>query len=142
MRGFSPLAAVACLTILAGIGCSKAQAFKPSGSLPPGTLLFHFTNKVEGPVELVLDGVPIPVTPNKKQVPNLVISGLSAGTHRYFLASPKDAFGPDHGEITMPTDQGIFLVNFSQHFNAVLYGKTEPAPAPQGIPGVIARMTP
>jgi hypothetical protein len=142
MRGFSPLATVACLTILAGVGCSKAQAFKPSGPLPPGTLLFHFTSKVEGPVELVIDGIRIPVSPNKKKVPNMVISGLAPGVHRYFLSSSRDAFGPDHGEVDMPQAQGIFLVNFAQHFDAVLYGKTEPTPTPQGMPGVSARMVP
>jgi L-2-hydroxyglutarate oxidase LhgO len=71
-----------------------------------------------------------------------VVSGLAAGTHRYFLSSPKDAFGPDHGEVAMPQDQGIFLVNFAQHFNAVLYGKPEPAAPTEGIPGVTARMEP
>ena len=140
MRGLRLLAAVACITI--GIGCRKAETFKPRQPLPTGTLLIHFTNKVEGPVSLLIDDLRIPVVRNKKRVRNLVIRGLSAGRHSYFISSSRDAFGPDHGEVTLPQDDGIYLVNFSQHYNAVLYGKSEPAEAAQGIPSVSARMEP
>ncbi len=140
MQGLRLLAAVACITI--GIGCRKAETFKPQRPLSAGTLMIHFTNKVEGPVDLLIDDLRIPVLGNTKKVRNLVIRGLSAGRHRYFISGPRDAFGPDHGEVELPQDQGIFLVNFSQHYNAVLYGKAEPTEATQGIPGVSARMEP
>jgi hypothetical protein len=139
--GFFRLSAVvACITM--GIGCQKAEVFKPQHPLSTGTLMFHFTNKVAGPVDLILDDVHIPVLQSKKKVRNLVIRGLSAGKHRYFLSSPRDAFGPDHGEVELPQDHGIFLVSFSQPYNAVLYGQAEPIEAAQGIPGVSARMEP
>lgn len=138
MQGSRLLAVVACTAL--GIGCRKADSFKPQHSLPVGTLLIHFTTKVEGPVELVLDGVQIPVVRNKRKVNNLVVRGLAPGNHRYFISSPRDAFGPAHGEVVLPQDRGTFIVNFAQHYNAVLYGKTEtPAPT-QGLPGVSARM--
>jgi hypothetical protein len=142
MRGSLSIAAVTCLAILAGIGCSKTHAYQPSGPLPAGTLMFAFTNSVAGPVELTIDDVRIPVAQNKKKASKLVISGLPAGTHHYFLSSPRDAFGPDHGDVLMPRDSGVFLSNFAQDFKAVLYGKIEPAPPTQGIPGVAARMEP
>ena len=139
--GFLRLSAVvAC--IMVGIGCRKVEPFKPQHPLSAGTLMFHFTNKVEGPVDLILDDLHISVAQNKKKVRNLVITGLPSGRHRYFLSSPRDAFGPDHGEVELPQDNGIFLVNFSQPYNAVLYGKAEPIEAVQGMPGVSARMEP
>jgi hypothetical protein len=42
----------------------------------------------------------------------------------------------------MAGDRGTFLVNFSQHYNAELYGKAEPTEVTQGIPGITARMEP
>ncbi len=140
MQGLRLLTAVACITI--GMGCRKADTFKPQSPLSAGTLMIHFTNKVEGPVDLLIDDLRVPVSPSKKKVRNLVIRGLSPGHHRYFIFGSLDAFGPDHGEVELPQDQGLFLVNFSQHYNAVLYGKAEPAEAAQGIPGVSARMEP
>lgn len=140
MQGLRLLAAVACITI--GIGCRKAESFKPQHPLSTGTLMIHFTNKVEGPVELLIDDVRVPVGRSKKKVGNLVIRGLSAGRHRYFISSPRDAFGPSHGEVELPQDHGIFLVNFSQRYNSVLYGRPEPTEPPQGIPDVTARMEP
>jgi hypothetical protein len=140
MQGTRLLTVAACLAL--GIGCRKAEPFKPQQPLSVGTLLIHFTAKVEGPVELLLDDVRIPVANSKKKVHNLVVRGLAPGRHRYFISSPRDAFGPAHGEVELPQDRGTFLVNFSQHYNAVLYGKTEPAPPAQGLPGVSARMEP
>lgn len=139
MRGLRLLAVLACITI--GFGCRKAHTFKPSHALAPGTLLIHFTHKVEGPVDLLIDDVRIPVQQRKKKkATNLTIAGLAAGRHRYFISSPRDAFGPDHGEVELPRDQGVYLVNFSQHYNAVLYGKPEPVQAAEGLPGVSARL--
>lgn len=140
MRGFQPLAAMAGIALVAMTGCSKAKVFTPSRPLPAGTLLIHFTKPVDGPIDLLVDGVRIPVTAPRKKAHNLTISGLAAGNHRYFISSPREAFGPDHGDVTLPPDQGIFLVNFSQHFNAVLYGKPEPTPPAPGLPGVTARL--
>lgn len=140
MRVLSLLAAGACITI--GLGCRKAEAFKPQQPLAVGTLLIHFTNKVEGPVDLIIDDLHIPVVRHKKKVRNLVIRGLAPGRHKYFLSSPRDAFGPDHGEVELPQERGIFLVNFSQHYNAVLYGKAETVATAAGIAGVSARMEP
>ena len=133
MQGSRLLAVAACFTL--GIGCRKAESFKPQHPLPVGTLLIHFTAKVEGPVELLIDDVRIPVVRNKKKVRNLVIRGLAPGLHRYFVSSPRDAFGPAHGEVELPADRGTFLVNFAQHYNSVLYGTTEPAPPDPGPPG-------
>lgn len=136
MQGFRSLVAIACLAALSGAACSKPKAFKPERPLPAGTLLFHFTRKVEGPVDLTIDGVRIPVPRHKKAIRNLIISGLSTGQHRYFLSSPRDAFGPDRGDIQLPKDQGTYTVLFAQHFDAVLYGEPEAmSPAP-GLPGV------
>ncbi|HWQ09080.1 MAG TPA: hypothetical protein VN436_08235, partial [Holophaga sp.] len=120
MRGLYLTAAVACT--LAGIGCRSAQSYKPSQALAPGTLLIHFTTKIEGPVDLLIDDVRIPVARTKKKSTTLTVMGLSTGVHRYFISSPQNAFGPDHGQIELPADQGIYLVNFAQHLNAVLYG--------------------
>lgn len=140
MQGLRLFTAVACLTI--GLACRKPETFKPQHPLAAGTLMIHFTNKVEGPVDLLIDDVRIPVQRSKKKVRNLVIRGLSVGRHRYFVSSPRDAFGPDHGEVDLSADRGVFLVNFAQHYNAVLYGKADPVQAAPGIPGVSARMEP
>ena len=140
MQGLRLLAALTCITI--GIGCRKAETFKPQRPLSAGTLMIHFTNKVEGPVDLLIDDLRIPVSRSRKKVRNLVITGLPAGRHRYFISGPLDAFGPGHGEVDLAQDQGTYLVNFSQHYNAVLYGKTEPAGPAQGMPGVSARLEP
>ncbi len=130
------------LALVAGTGCRKVQPFSPSRALPAGTLMFHFTQKVSGPVDLTIDGTRIPVEPAKKKVPNLVITGLPAGKHHYFISSPSDAFGPDQGDVELSPDKGTFLVNFSQHFKAVLYGEAPVVPPAEGLPGVKARMEP
>lgn len=139
MRGLRLLAAATCITV--GIGCGRPKAFAPRGNMAAGTLLIHFTRKVEGPVDLLVDDVRIPVQQHKKRKgTNLTITGLPAGKHRYFIASQRDAFSPDHGEFEMPKDHGIYLVNFSQNYTAVLYGKPEPLPASEGLGGVAARL--
>ena len=140
MRGLYMTMAAVC--ILAGTGCRGARTFKPSHALAPGTLLIHFTTKVEGPVDLLIDDVRLPVARRKKKNTNLTVTGLSAGPHRYFISSPGNAFGPDHGEVVLPPDRGVYLVNFSQHFKSVLYGKADRVPTSSGIPGVDARLEP
>jgi len=133
----------AALLLVAGLACKKATS-KPTKSVPAGTVLFQFTRKVQGPVELTLDGVRIPVevARKNKKARSLVITGLPAGKHRFFLYSPRDAFGPDQGEFEMTGAQGVFLVTFAQAFDAVLYGKADALPTAEGMPGVKARLEP
>lgn len=133
-------AAVAGILIVAGSGCSKKVSMKPPRPLAAGTVMIHFTGKVQGPVELLIDGTRIPVPPSRKPSRYLVVSGLSTGHHRYFLASPMDAFGPDRGEFDMPQDRGVYFVNFAQRYKATLYGKPEPLPPAPGLPGVLAHL--
>lgn len=140
MKARFPWVAMAGVLVLAGSGCSKKISMKPPRPLAAGTVMFHFTNKVQGPLELVIDDTRIPVPPSRKPSTYLVVSGLSVGRHHYFLASPMDAFGPDRGEFEMPQDRGVFLVNFAQRYNATLYGNPEPLPPSQGIPGVLAHL--
>jgi len=132
------------LLLVAGVACSKKVASKPTKPVPAGTVLFQFTRKVQGPVELTLDGVRIPVEPTRKdkKARSLVVSGISAGKHRFFLYSPRDAFGPDQGEFELTGNQGVYLVTFAQAFDAVLYGKAEALPPSEGLPGVKARLEP
>lgn len=128
---------------LALAGCRKANPLVPKKPVPAGTVLFHFTQKLKGPVEISLDGVRLPVLQNpKKMGRSLVIAGLAPGKHRYFLASPRDAFGPDQGEFELVPGKGVFFASFSQHFDAVLYGKPEPTPIAEGLPGISARLEP
>ena len=133
----------AALLLVAGLACKKATS-KPTKSVPAGTVLFEFTRKVQGPVELTLDGVRIPVEAARKnkKARSLVVTGLPAGKHRFFLYSPRDAFGPDQGEFEATATQGVYLVTFAQAFDAVLYGKADALPAAEGMPGVKARLEP
>lgn len=129
--------------VLALAGCRKANPLVPKKPVPPGTVMFHFTQKLKGPVEISLDGVRLPVAQNpKKMGRSLVIVGLAPGKHRYFLSSPRDAFGPDQGEFELEAGKGLFFASFSQHFDAVLYGSPEPTPAADGLPGVSVRLEP
>lgn len=135
---------VAPLVVMTGVGCTKKVAVKPAKPIPAGTVLFQFTRKVQGPVELTLDGVRIPVEGLKKgkKANSLVVTGLAAGKHRFFLYSPRDAFGADQGEFEMTASQGAYLPTFAQAFNSVLYGQADPLAAAEGIPGVKARLEP
>jgi hypothetical protein len=129
--------------VLAGLACGKPQAIKPSRPVPAGTVLFQFTKKVEGPLELTIDGSRVPVAKvSKKKCLHLEVSGLSLGKHRFVLLSPLEAFGPDQIEVELGAGQGEFRVLFSQELKSVLYGNPEPAPAATGIPGVQARLEP
>jgi hypothetical protein len=38
----------------------------------------------------------------------------------------------------MPADKGIYQVTLTQRLDAVLYGKPDPLPAAEGLPGVTA----
>lgn len=135
---------VAALALGAGVACSKKAVTRPTKSVPAGTVLFQFTRKVRGPVELTLDGVRIPVESLKKgkKAKSLLLTGLAPGKHRFFLSSPRDAFGPDQGEFESTATQGVYLVTFAQAFNAVLYGQAEALPPAEGLPGVKARLQP
>lgn len=138
-RWLAPLILV--LPILSVLGCAKVRN-KPAKPVPQGMVLFAFNRKVSGPVELTLDGVRVPVAaaPKKKPARSLVVTGLAPGKHRFFLSSPRDAFGPDQGEFEVVGGQGVRLFTFVQAFDAVLYGKSEALPAAEGIPGVTARL--
>jgi len=133
---------ITALALVAGVACSNKVATKPSKPVPAGTVQFQFTRKAQGPVELTLDGVRIPVESLKKgkKARSLVVSGLTPGKHRFFLYSPRDAFGPDQGEFEVTATQGAYLVTFAQSFDAVLYGQPEALPPAEGVPGVKARL--
>lgn len=143
MRVFSKAVVPVCFMLLAGLGCTdmKPKPIKPPKPVPAGTLLFRFLRGVKGPLDLTIDGVRLPIAPSSRRNPRyLSVSGLSAGKHRYFLSSPRDAFGPDQGEFEMPSDKGVFVVCFAQQFNSVLYGKPDAIPPAQGLAGVVAKM--
>ncbi|BDU76736.1 hypothetical protein [Mesoterricola sediminis] len=135
--------ALAAFAVLAfAVGCRKPKAIQPRKPVPQGTVQFQFTTKVEGPIDLTIDGVRIPVAKTAKKGRHLTISGLALGRHRLVLLSPLDAFGPDQVEVELKEGKGHFQVLFAQQFNAVLYGKPEPTPVAEGIPGVVARLEP
>ena len=131
-----------CMVVAAGLGCTKAKPILPKKPVPAGTVLFQFTAKVEGPVEVMLDNVRIPVEKVGKKCLHLTISGLAPGKHHLILLSALDAFGPDQLDLDMPADKGVFKVLFSQQYKSVLYGKPEPVPPAPGLPGVKARLEP
>lgn len=143
MKGSGKQIALAgCLVILAGVGCAKPKPIQPKNPVPPGTVLYQFTKKVEGPVELTVDGQRIPVEQPRKKGKFLTISGLSLGKHHLVLLSPLDVFGPDQMDVELGPLKGEFKVLFSQQIKSVLYGQPEPAPAAQGLPGVKAVLLP
>jgi hypothetical protein len=121
------------------MGCSKVP-LTPSRPLPAGTAEFRFTLKVLGPVELTLDGTRIPIQQLPKGATGLVVKGVAPGKHRFFLTSQHETFSPDMGELEMPTDKGLYLVTLTQRLDAVLYGKADPLPAAEGLPGVTATL--
>jgi hypothetical protein len=130
------------MMIAAGLACGKPKPIKPSKPVPPGTVMFQFTKKVDGPVDLTIDGMRVPVVQTGKKCKRLTVSGLAAGKHHVVLLSALDAFGPDQVDIEVEAGKGTFQVLYSQQFNAVLYGKPEPMPPAEGIPGVVARLEP
>ncbi len=126
--------------LVGGAGCRRAKSL-PTRTAPSGTLVIRFTRPLLGQLELTLDGTRIPVEAKGKKLQELTVTGLSAGRHRYFITSPRDAFGPDQGEVEFVDGQGVFLTAFSQKFDSVLYGKPDPLPAPEGLPGVKALLS-
>lgn len=136
-------AVLGCLLIVAGMGCrtAKPKPIKPRKPVPPGTVRIEFIRGVRGPVDLTIDGIRLPVTSSpKKQSFTLLITGLAAGKHQYFLTSPRDSFSPDQGELEISSNKGVFIFCFSQHFDSVLYGKPDPVPPAEGLPGVAAKL--
>lgn len=143
MKGSLRLVLPAICIVLSGLACGKPQPIVPRRPVPAGTVLFQFTRKVEGPVELTIDGNRTPVVKrSRKKCLHLEVSGLPQGRHRFVLLSPLEAFGPDQIEVELGAANGEFKVLFAQELNSVLYGKPEPLPASSGIPGVQAQLIP
>jgi len=133
-------AAIPALVLLGAatfLGCSKVP-LTPSHPIPAGTVVFRFTRKVMGPVEISVDGARLPVQQLPKGATSLQVKGLAPGKHRYFLTSQRETFSPDLGELDLSADKGIYLVTLTQHLDAVLYGKPDPLPAAEGLRGVTA----
>jgi hypothetical protein len=121
------------------LACRKVP-LTPKTPIPAGTVVFRFTRKVQGPVELSLDGARIPVQQLPKGATSLVVKGLPTGKHRFFLTSQREAFSPDLGEVDMAADKGIYQVTLVQKLDSVLYGKPDPLPTAEGLPGVTAAL--
>jgi hypothetical protein len=144
MKAFPKLVLPAACLVLAGLACGKPRPIVPRQPVPAGTVLFHFTKKVEGPVDLTVDGTRVPVakTGRKKKCTSLRVTGLAPGRHRFILLSPLEAFGPDQVDVELTEAGGAFKVLFAQELKSVLYGSPEPVPAAGGIPGVQASLEP
>jgi hypothetical protein len=119
------------------LGCKKVP-LTPRHPVPAGEVLFRFTAIVKGPVELSVDGARIPVKQLPKGATSLQVKGLTPGKHRFFLTSQRETFSPDMGELEMSAAKGIYQVTLTQHLDAVLYGKPDPLPPAEGLPGVTA----
>jgi hypothetical protein len=119
------------------MGCKKVP-LTPSRPIPAGSVVFRFTRPVSGPVELSVDGTRIPVQQSAKAAISLEVKGLTPGKHRYFLTSQRETFSPDTGELDLPADKGLYQVTLAQRLEAVLYGKPDPLPTAEGLPGVTA----
>lgn len=134
-----PALVVPALMILTG--CSGVP-LKPSRPVPAGTIVLQFTRKIQGPLDLSVDGTRVPVAQTAKGGKVLRIEGLRPGSHKFLLSSPRDAFSPDHSEVTLPDDGGYYEVVFTQRFESVLYGKPAEMPTAEGLPGVKATLSP
>lgn len=121
------------------LGCSKVP-LTPKTPVPAGTVVFRFTRTVRGPVEFTLDGARIPVQQAPKGAVILQVKGLTPGKHRYFLTSQRETFSPDTGELDLPADKGVYQVTLTQKLDSVLYGKPDPLPPAEGLPGVTAAL--
>jgi hypothetical protein len=79
-----------------------------------------------------------------KQLPkgarSLLVQGLAPGKHHFFITSQREAFSPDLSELEFTAGQGIYLVTLVQPLDAVLYGKPDPLPSAEGLPGVSATL--
>jgi len=141
MKGSLRLYLPAICILIAGVGCSKPQPIVPRSPVPAGTVLIQFTRRVEGPLELTIDGSRIPVQKiSRKKCMHLEVSGLIEGRHHFVLMSALEAFGPDQFDVDLAPAKGEFKVLISQELKSVLYGTPEPSPAATGIPGVQARL--
>jgi hypothetical protein len=122
------------------MGCNKVP-LTPSHPIPAGTVIFRFTRSVRGPVELSLDGTRIPVQQlTSGSAMTLQVKGLAAGKHRFFLTSQREIFSPDSGELDLAADKGLYQITLTQKLDAVLYGKPDPLPTAEGLPGVSASL--
>jgi hypothetical protein len=144
MKAFLKLALPALAVLAATLACGKPKPIVPARPVPAGTALFLFTRKVEGPVDLTVDGTRVPVAKvgRKKKGKSLAVSGLAPGRHRFVLLSAQEAFGPDQLELDLGEARGEYRVVFVQDLKSVLYGKPEPAPVAAGLPGVQATLEP
>lgn len=144
MKGSLRLVLPAGFAILMGLACIKPKPIVPKKPVPGGTVMLYFTKKVEGPLDLTIDGTRIPVTKagKKTKFRYLQVSGLPAGKHSLVLLSALEAFGPDQFEVNPDATRGEFKVLFAQDMKSVLYGSPEPIPATTGLPGVSARLEP
>jgi len=139
MKFHAVIPALVLLGSFSFLGCRKVP-LTPRSPIPAGTVVFRFTRKVQGPVELSLDGTRIPVQQLPKGATSLVVKGLGAGKHRFFLTSQRETFSPDLGELDMGPDKGIYQITLVQKLDAVLYGKPDPLPTAEGLAGVTAAL--
>lgn len=139
MRVHPVLPALVLLGAASFLGCSKVP-LTPGSPIPTGSVVFRFTKAVQGPVELTLDGARIPVQQLPKNARILQVKGLTPGKHRFFLTSQRETFSPDMGELDLPADKGVYQVTLTQRLDAVLYGKPDPLPTAEGLPGVTATL--
>lgn len=121
------------------LGCRKVP-LAPKSPIPAGSVVFRFTRAVRGPVELTVDGTRIPVQQSPKAATALVVKGLAPGKHRLFLTSQRETFSPDLAELDLPADRGLYQVTLTQKMDSVLYGKPDPLPTAEGLPGVSATL--
>jgi hypothetical protein len=133
---FIGVLAIAALAAVAA--CKKVRPILPKTPVPPGTFQIRFTKKIRGPMDLVIDGVRIPVEQKTKKARTLTVSGLSEGKHQYHISCRREAVGPDVGEIEIVPSKGIFQVHFSQRLKTTIYTSDDTPPAAEGIPGVKA----
>ena len=137
MKFYPAIPALVLMGAVSFLGCRKVP-LTPSHPIPAGSVVFRFTQAVRGPVELSLDGTRVPVQQSPKGAISLQVKGLTPGKHRFFLTSQRETFSPDQGELDMPAAQGLYLVTLTQRLDAVLYGKPDPLPTAEGLPGVSA----
>jgi hypothetical protein len=122
------------------LGCTKVP-LTPRHPIPAGSVVFRFTRGVRGPVEFSLDGTRIPVQQlSSGTAMTLQVKGLSTGKHRFFLTSQRETFSPDSGELDLPADKGLYQITLTQALDSVLYGKPDPLPTAEGLPGVTATL--
>lgn len=131
--------AILLLGSLSFLGCRKVP-LTPSTPIPAGSVVFRFNRKVQGPVEFTLDGARLMVHQLPKGAHSLLVQGIAPGKHRFFLTSQREAFSPDLGELDMSGTKGVYLITLVQPLDAVLYGKPDPLPPAEGVPGVTASL--